>query len=84
MTKYSSPSGLPGVVEGQDVGVLQARDDPDLAGEAVPADRGRRLGAEHLDGDLPPVLVVVGHVHGRHAPAPDLAVERVAARERRR
>ena len=44
--------GLARVEQRQDVGVLQAGGDLDLADEPLRAQRGRELGAEHLDRDL--------------------------------
>ena len=38
--------------------MLEPGRDPDLAGEALGAEAGGELGAEHLDGDLAVVLEV--------------------------
>ena len=46
------------------------------------ADDGGELGAEHLEGDLPVVLEVVGEVDGRHAALAQLALDAVALVER--
>ena len=53
----------------------------DLAQEALGAERGGELGAEHLEGDLAVVLEVVGQVDRGHAAAPELALEHVAVAE---
>jgi hypothetical protein len=74
--------GLARVVERQDVRVIERGGDPDLAGEAVGAEDGAELGAEHLHRDLPVVAQVVGEIHGRHAAAAELAADGVALCER--
>ncbi len=71
----------PGVVEREDVRMVEARRDPDLAGEAVGAEQGAELWAEDLDGHLAVVLEVVGQPDGGHAAAAELALEAVAARQ---
>jgi len=62
--------------------MLQAHPDVDLAQESIVAERDRELRKEHLDRDGPVVPQVAGEVYGRHAAAPELALERVAAHER--
>ena len=74
--------GLARVVEAEDVGVLEVGGDPDLAEEAVGAERGGELGAEHLDGDRPLVLEVLGEVDRGHAAFADLALDVVAISQR--
>jgi hypothetical protein len=68
-----TPAGLAGVVERQDVGMVERRGDPDLADEPVGAEHGAQLGPEHLDGDLPAMAQVVGQINGRHASVPQLS-----------
>ena len=52
----------------------------DLAEEALGAERGGELGAEHLDGDLAVVLQVVGEVDRGHAALAELALDPVGGR----
>ena len=58
--------------------MLQAGGEADLALKALGAERGGELGVEHLEGDRPVVLEVVGQEDRGHAPAPELALERIA------
>jgi hypothetical protein len=53
--------------------MLEAGDDPDLAEEAVGAEAGRDLGAQHLERHLPLVAKVAREVHPGHAPLADQA-----------
>src|SRR4029077_15416522 len=69
------------VEQGQDVGVLQAGDDPDLAQEAIGAEGGADLRAEDLEGDLTLVAKVAGAVDTRHAPLADQAEDLIAIAE---
>ena len=62
----------------EDVGVLEPGGELDLALEALGAERGGQLGVEHLERDRPLVLEVAGEIDGGHAPAAELALERVA------
>jgi hypothetical protein len=63
--------------------VLEIGGDLDLFGEAVGADDGGELGAEHLEGDLAVVLQVVGQVNGCHAAVAEFALDTVAVGEGR-
>ena len=74
---------LPGIDEAEDVRVLEIGGDLDLFEEAVGADDGGELGAEHLEGDLAVVLQVVGQVNGRHAAVAEFALDAVAVGEGR-
>lgn len=69
-----------GVVDGEDVGVLELSREPDL--EALGAEEGAEPGAQHLDGDGAVVLQVLGEIHGRHAAAAQLAAEQVPVGDR--
>jgi hypothetical protein len=60
------------------VGVLQRGGDLDLAEEALAAQRGGQLGLEHLEGDAPTVLEVLGEEDDRHAALAELALDAVA------
>ena len=62
--------GLARVEQRQDVGMLEIGGDLDLGQEALGADDGGELGAEHLDRDVAVVAQVVGEVDRRHAAAP--------------
>ena len=64
--------------------MLQRRGDADLLEEPLGADGGGELLAQHLDRDVAIVPHVAREVHGGHAAAPELALDLVAARERRR
>ena len=58
--------------------MLEAGGELDLAEKALGPERGGELGVEHLDGDRAVVLEVAGELDGGHAPATELALERVA------
>ena len=62
--------------------MLQPGGDLDLAGEALRAQGGGELGAEHLDRDLALVLQVFGQEDGGHAALAELALEQVAGAQR--
>jgi hypothetical protein len=49
------------------VGIAQVGCGRDLTQEAIPAQGGSELGAEHLDGNLAPVLQILRQVDDRHA-----------------
>ncbi len=69
------------IVERQDVRVLQVGGDLDLVEEALGAQDGGELRAQHFDRDLAVVLHVMGEVDGRHAAGAELALDRVAVGE---
>jgi hypothetical protein len=71
------PVSLTGVVEAQDVRVIQARRDVNLAEEALGPEHGTELRVQHLEGHRPIMSEVVGEVHGGHAAAAELALEHV-------
>ena len=50
----------------------------DLAQEAIRAEHRSEFGVEHLERDEPLVPEVASEVHGRHAAAPEFALEHVA------
>ncbi|HKW41593.1 MAG TPA: hypothetical protein VJN39_10105 [Gemmatimonadales bacterium] len=74
----AEPAHLTGVVQRQDVVVIEPGGDRDLAQEPVGADHRRELGSEHLDRHLAVVFHVVGEGDGRHAAAAELALDGVA------
>ncbi len=74
---------LAGVDKAEDVRVLETRDRLNLAQEPVDADVRRDVGVDHLDRDLALVLQVVRQMDGRHAAAPELALQAVAIRQGR-
>ena len=55
--------------------------DPDLADEPLRAEDRAQLRPEDLERHLAVVLEIVGEVDGRHAAAPELALEGVAVGE---
>ena len=59
--------------------MLEPRGEADLALEALGPQRGGELGMQHLERDRPVVLEVVRQEDGRHAAAPQLALERIQA-----
>ena len=63
--------------------MVQPRRDLDLAQEALGTERRGQLGPQHLDRHDPAMLDVVREVDRRHAPAPQLTLDRIATRERR-
>jgi hypothetical protein len=69
---------LAGVVERQDVRVLQVSGDLDLVQEPLGAKHGGKFGVQHLDGDLAVVPDVVRKIDRRHAAAAELTLDRVA------
>lgn len=73
--------GLPGLVERQDVGMLQLCRDLDLTRETIRADRCRQLGPEELDRDVATVPEIPGQLDRGHGTLPDLALDRVAVGE---
>ena len=73
---------LAGIVQGQDLGMGQARGDPDLAQEPLRLVVPARRRPEHLDGHLAAVLEVLRQIHRGGASASDLLLESVPVRER--
>ena len=74
---------LVGVVQRQDVRVMQPGRDLDLAQEPGGADFGGQLGAKHFDRDVTLVLEVVGQEDLGHPALPKLPLEPIAGRQRR-
>ncbi len=64
--------------------MAQRGDGVDLGEEAVGADGGGELGAEHLDGDIAIVLEVVREIDRGHAALTELALDPVAVGQCRR
>ena len=76
------PAGcLTGVVDRQDVRVVEPGGEPDLPDEPLGAQRVRQLGMENLQGDGAVVPDIAGQVDGGHAAAAELALEHVAVPE---
>ncbi len=73
---------VPGVVERQDVRMLQARRNHDFLKETVGTERGRQLAAQDLHGNLAPVLEVLSEIDHGHPPAPDLFFDRITVGQR--
>jgi hypothetical protein len=74
--------GGAGIVDREDVRMLQPRRHLDLAEEPVGPDGGGELGAEDLDGDGAAVLEVAGEVDGGHAAGPGLPLDGVGPLQR--
>ena len=58
--------------------MLEPGGQPDLALEALGPERVTQLGMEHLERDRPVVPEVPGEIDRGHAPAAELALDRVA------
>ena len=69
------------VEDREDVGMLEARGQADLALEPLGAEGGGDLGVEDLEGDGPVVAQVTGEPDRGHAPAAELTLERVLVRQ---
>ena len=67
-----------GVVQRQDVRVLEMRGEPDLLQESLGTDDRRDFRADDLDRDFTVVLAVPREVDGGHAAPPELPLEIVA------
>jgi hypothetical protein len=76
-----APRRFARVVDRQDVGMLQAGGEADLALKALGPEGGRELGEEDLEGDGAVVAEVLGQIHDGHAAAAELALERIAIGE---
>ncbi len=72
-----------GIVERQDVRMPKIRRRFDFAEKTLRANHGAELRQKHLDRDLALVLQVFGEVDGGHATLPELALDAVAALQRR-
>ena len=70
------------VDERHDVGMGESRGDANFLQEPLGAERHRKARPQDLNGDLPAVLLVFGQVNGRHAPAPELPLDRIPVGER--
>ena len=75
------PVRLTGVVQRQDVGVIQPGGDLDLTQKPVGPEGRRQLGAEHLDRHLTVMLDVAREIDRRHAAPSQLALDGIAAGE---
>jgi hypothetical protein len=70
--------GITGIVQRNDVGVVEAGGSVDLPQEPLGTQRGREFGPQDLDRHRPTVLEVLGEIHDGHPATPDLALDRVA------
>ena len=68
------PVCIPGVVEWQDVRVLEVGCGFDLGQETLGADQGGQLGLQNLEGDLALMLQVIGQIDRGHATFAELAL----------
>ena len=73
--------GLAGVEHRQDVGMLEPRDELDLALEPLRAQGIGQLRMEHFERDRPVVAQVPGEVDRGHAPAAELPLDPVSIRQ---
>src|SRR5262249_45509275 len=73
--------GSAGIVQAEDVGMLEAGRDFDLAIEPVGAERGGQLRSQDLDGDLAIVSEVLGQIDSRHAAPAEFTLDRVAVHQ---
>ena len=69
---------LAGVVQREDVGMLQVGGGLDLLQEPLGADHRGQLGAQHLEGHRSVVLQVAGEEDGRHPARAQFALQRIA------
>ena len=69
------------IVEGQDMRVMEARGDLDLAQESRGSHVRGQFGAEHLQGDRAIVLEVVGEIDHGHPALAQLPLEPIAGGE---
>jgi len=72
-----------GIVERQDVRVVEAGSEPDLPEKSPPPQRFGELGMEHLERDVAVVLDVVGEVDRGHPSRPELALDTITVGEGR-
>ncbi len=72
------PVGLPRIVHAEDVRMLETGGEPDLTLEPVGADARGQFGMQHLDGDIPIVLDILGQKNGCHSSPAKLARDGVA------
>lgn len=71
-----------GVVDRDDMRVLQAGGEFDLSCEPLRSQRRSEIGPEYLEGDKTVVSQVADEIDGGHATLPEFALDRVAVRER--
>ena len=74
-------TGLAGAQQRNDVGMLQAGGDLDLAPEALDTEAGRQLGWQHLEDHGPAQRRLPGDEHARHS-AVELALEQECGAQR--
>ena len=70
-----------GIMEWQDVWMLQRCRDRDLAQESLGADDGGQFRPQHLDGHAALVLQILREVDGGHAAGAEFALDAVAVSE---
>src|SRR2546422_4561181 len=71
---------LPRVVQGEDVGVGEARGHLDLLQEPLDPKEGGQAREQHLERNVAPVLAVVRQIHGGHAAATEHHIDRKSTR----
>ena len=73
---------LAGVIDREDVRVVETGGEADLTLEPLGAERGPEIGIEHLQRDEPVVLQVAGEIHGGHAATAEHALQEISVAER--
>ena len=71
------PAGFAGIMDRQDVRMLQPSGQHDFLLKALGAKDGRKLGMQQLECHRPVVLQVMGEEHSGHTAAAELAVETI-------
>ena len=79
--EVEKPVGGPGVVEGQDVGVRQLRDDFDLSEKALRSEARNQVGPEDLQSHLAVMPHIIGQVDRGHPALTELTLDGVATLE---
>jgi hypothetical protein len=69
------------VEQAEDVRVLQAGGDFDFAGESLGPHRRSKIGAEHLDRDVPAVTEILGEIDCGHATLAEFSLQAVTVGE---
>ena len=77
-----SPVGNAGIVQRNDVGVLQTCRDLDFLQEPLGTQRGGDITPQYLDGDLTVVLLVARKVNDGHAALTEFPLDRIATFQR--
>jgi len=74
---------LAAVEQREDVRMVETGRELDLAQEPLRSERSREVGVEYLERNDPVVPAILREIYGRHASAPELAIDGIGAFERR-